>query len=49
MHHFVKSKNLPYSLDEECKVVNNCRICAEVKPKFFKPVKSRYKSTAVLF
>ena len=40
MHHFVKSKNLPYSLDEVRKVLNNCRICAEVKPKIFKPVKS---------
>ena len=39
LYHFVKTKNLPYSIDEVRRVVNNCRVCAEVKPKFFKPQK----------
>lgn len=39
LHHFVKTKNLPYSIDEVRRVVNNCRVCAEVKPKSLKPQK----------
>ena len=34
---FVKTKNLPYYTDEVKKVCSNCRICAELKPKFYKP------------
>ena len=30
-------KNLPYSIDDVRKVVNKCRICAEIKPNFYKP------------
>ena len=37
LFHFVKTKNLPYSTDEVKKVCSNCRICAELKPKFYKP------------
>ena len=33
--HFVRTRNLPYSTDEVKKVCNSCRICAEIKPKFF--------------
>ena len=36
-YHFVRSKNLPFSLDDVRKVVNKCKICAEIKPKFCKP------------
>ena len=39
-YHFVKSKNLPYSLHDVRKVVNACKTCAEIKPKFFKPTES---------
>ena len=35
--HFVKTKNLPYSTDEVKKACSNCTICAELKPKFYKP------------
>ena len=31
-YHFVKSKNLPYSLDDVRKVVNACKVCAEIRP-----------------
>ena len=39
-YHFVKSKNLPFSLDDVRKVVTNCKICAEIKPNFCKPPES---------
>ena len=29
-------KNFPYSIDEARKIVNGCRICAEIKPRFHK-------------
>ena len=35
--HFVKMKNLPYSIDDIKRVVSNCKICCECKLKFFKP------------
>ena len=34
MLHFVRSKNLPYSVEEVRKVTSNCRVCAECKPRF---------------
>ena len=37
MSHFVKTRNLPYSLEEIRKVNASCRECAEVKPRFYKP------------
>ena len=39
-YHFVKSKNLPFSLDDVRKVVTNCKICAEIKPNFCKTPES---------
>ena len=36
LYHFVKSKNLPYSIDEVRKVINSCKVCAESKPRFYK-------------
>lgn len=40
-YHFVKSKNMPYSVDDVRNVVGSCRICAECKPKFHKPEMAR--------
>ena len=34
--HFVKTKNLPYSVEDVRRVTNSCRICAECKPNFHK-------------
>uniref|UniRef100_A0A5S6QZ39 Integrase catalytic domain-containing protein n=1 Tax=Trichuris muris TaxID=70415 RepID=A0A5S6QZ39_TRIMR len=34
--HFVRSKNLPYSVDEIKQVVSRCRVCAECKPAFYR-------------
>ena len=37
MLHFVKTKNLPYSIDDIKRITSRCRDCAEVKPRFYKP------------
>lgn len=37
LNHFVRSKNLPYSLDEVKRVTSQCQICAESKPRFHRP------------
>ena len=37
MYHYVRAKNLPYSLDEVRKITASCKICAEVKPRFYTP------------
>ena len=37
MAHFVKQRNLPFSLDQVRQVVRSCTACAEIKPQFFKP------------
>ena len=37
MSHFVKTRNLPYSMEEIRKINSSCRECAEVKPRFYKP------------
>ena len=34
LHHFVKVKKLPYSLDDVKRVTANCAICCEMKPRF---------------
>jgi hypothetical protein len=35
--HFVRSRNLPYSTEDVKLVINQCRTCAEIKPRFFRP------------
>ena len=36
MLHFVRSKKLPYSTEDVKRVCSNCRVCAELKPQFYK-------------
>ena len=36
-YHFVRSKNLPYSLEEIKKMTNACAVCRECKPQFHHP------------
>ena len=36
MYHYVRAKNLPYSLDEVRKMTTSCEICTEVKSRFYK-------------
>ena len=40
LSHFVRVKNLPYSVEDIKRVVASCKICCECKPKFFKPDQS---------
>ena len=37
MTQYCKNKNLPYSVAEIREMINECSICIEVKPRFFKP------------
>ena len=37
MFHFIRSRNLPYSIDNVKVMTANCNVCSEVKPNFFKP------------
>ena len=40
MYCFIRSRNLPCTNEDTKNVINNCRTCAEVKPRFFKPAPS---------
>ena len=40
MCHFVKSRNLPYSVQEVKQIFANCRVCQELKPSFYRPPNS---------
>jgi len=37
LNHYVKTRNLPYSLHEIRQVIDNCKACKELKPRFFNP------------
>ena len=39
-YHFVRMKNLPYSINDVRTVVHQCKICSEIKPNFYKPPKA---------
>ncbi len=39
LHHFVRTKNLPYSLDDIKRVISRCSVCCECKPQYYKPEK----------
>ena len=39
LNHFVRTKNLPYSLDEIKKMTSWCHVCCECKPQFYRPDK----------
>lgn len=36
MHHWLKTKNLAYTIEEIRTMTNNCSICAEIKPRFYR-------------
>ena len=46
MYHWVRCKNLPFSLDEVRKVTNSCLICNELKPRFVKNFGTLVKATS---
>ena len=37
MYHYIRRRNLPYSIDDVKKMTSASAICCEIKPKFFKP------------
>ena len=37
LYHYVKSKNLPYSVEDVKNTCKTCTICQELKPRFYKP------------
>ena len=37
MTHFVRSRNLPYSVEDIKRMISACATCAELKPRFHKP------------
>ncbi|MGL4482017.1 MAG: RNase H-like domain-containing protein, partial [Lactococcus garvieae] len=37
MMHFIRAKNLPYSLEEVKSLISRCKVCAELKPTFYNP------------
>ncbi|XP_054277995.1 uncharacterized protein LOC128996612 [Macrosteles quadrilineatus] len=40
MVHFLKSKNLPYSIEDARRMTASCSVCAEVKPRFYQKTPS---------
>ena len=39
LNHFVRTKNLPYSLEEIKKMTSRCPVCCECRPQFHRPEK----------
>ena len=37
MSHYVRTHNLPYSMEDVKRIISQCTTCAHLKPKFFKP------------
>ena len=37
MYHFIRSRNLPYSVEDVRHMTANCTTCREIKPSFFRP------------
>ena len=46
MNHWVRSRNMPYSVDDIRTMTESCPVCAELKPQFFKSHGSLIKSTS---
>ena len=34
--HFVRSRNLPFSVDDVRRITQACKVCSEIKPRFFR-------------
>ena len=39
-HHFIRARNLPFSLDEVKQIFSECQSCCKLKPKFYKPLRA---------
>ena len=42
LHQFVRSRNLPYSIDNVKQVCKDCSICQEIKPNYYRPGKAHH-------
>ena len=40
LHHFIRVKNLPYSLEEIKSMTSKCSVCCECKPRYHHPTKT---------
>ena len=38
MYHYIRSRNLPYSMQEVKAMTSRCQTCAKMKPRFLRPV-----------
>ena len=44
LSHFIRSKNLPFSVEDVKRIFANCLVCAELKPQFYaKPTENLIK------
>ena len=43
--HFVKTRNLPYSINDIKNITNQCKVCQELKPKFLRTSGTLIKAT----
>ncbi|KAG6449422.1 hypothetical protein O3G_MSEX006055 [Manduca sexta] len=46
MNHWVRSKNLPYSISDIREMTANCRVCSEIKPRYASSNGQLIKATA---
>lgn len=46
MAHWIRAKNLPFSVEEIRQVINACPVCAELKPRFYSNQGHLIKATA---
>ena len=46
MWHWIKAKNLPFSINDIKSLIENCPTCAKIKPRFIKPYAKLIKATS---
>lgn len=46
LYHWIRCKNLPYSLEDIKRITSSCPVCAEIKPRFYKNQGTLIKATA---
>jgi len=42
MMHYIRSKNLPFSVEDVKRTVSSCPVCAKIKPRFFRKEDSQF-------
>ena len=43
LSNFVRTKNLPFSVEDVKNVCESCQVCAEIKPRFYEKSKEKLK------